>query len=164
METTVQGVDAKAYLGAWLGVVTGMCESDIAAIPDDKWTATHGGCTRTCGAMIADTVTNLNWTTGVLKGEESDAYSHMATLALEYEDKAKAIAGLNEASAALGAALAAASDERLNESVMAPWQMPAPVFMLAQIAVSHVWYHDGQLNYVQTVLGDDKVHWMPPTQ
>ena len=38
--------------------------------------------------------------------------------------------------------------------------MDAPVYMIAQIMVSHIWYHDGQLNYIQSLLGDEKVHWM----
>jgi hypothetical protein len=40
------------------------------------------------------------------------------------------------------------------------WQIPTPLFTLAHIAVSHLWYHDGQLNYIQALLGDEKVHWM----
>lgn len=158
--STATGVDAKGYLAGWLNAVTGMTVADINAIPDDKWSETHGGCSRPCGMMLADTVTMLKWTTGALKGEESDAYTHMEALGETYADKATAVAGLTDASAALGAALGEASDEVLNSSVPAPWGMPTPIFMLAQIAANHIWYHDGQLNYVQTLLGDDKVHWM----
>jgi len=160
MSTTVQGVDARGYLAGWLQAVTGMTVADITAIPDDKWTATFGGCSKPAGALVADTVTNLLWTTAVLKGEESNAYNEMGDLASKYADKSVAIAELNAASAGFAAALTSASDEILNSVVMAPWQMPMPVFILATISVNHIWYHDGQLNYVQTLIGDEQVHWM----
>jgi hypothetical protein len=157
---TTSGIDAKAYLSGWLNMVTGMTLADIKAIPDDKWNATYGGCSKPCGAMIADAVTNLKWVTAAVKGEESDAYSSMGAIAESYSDKAIAAAGLAEASADFGAALSEASDERLSSMVVAPWGQPAPVFTLAQVTVNHIWYHDGQLNFVQTLLGDEKVHWM----
>ncbi|MDR3689341.1 MAG: hypothetical protein P4L46_08185 [Fimbriimonas sp.] len=160
MSTTVQGVDARAYLAGWLQMVTGMTIADINAIPDDKWTAPHGGCARTANALLADTVTNLLWTTATVKGEESDAYNGMDALAEKFADKAAGVAAFAEASAGLAAAITAADDEALNRTVMAPWQMPAPVFTLATISVNHVWYHDGQFNYIQGLLGDGEVHWM----
>jgi hypothetical protein len=137
-----------------------MTTADINAIPDDKWTNTYGGCSRPAGALLADAITMMSWTTDTLKGEKSNAYDDMGALAGKLGDKAAAVAALAEASQALGAAINGASDELLNSTVEAPWGMPTPVYMLAQIAVSHIWYHDGQLNYIQCMLGDDKVHWM----
>ena len=65
-----------------------------------------------------------------------------------------------QACAAFGEALTGASDEALNTVITPPWKMPAPLFSLANVAVSHIWYHDGQLNYIQMLLGDGAVHWM----
>ena len=160
MNTTAIGIDARGYLSGWLQAVTGMMVADINAIPDDQWSKNQGGCTRPAGALLADTITNLIWTTETMNGEESSAYNNMESLAVECADKSVAISKLNEATAAFAASLAAASEERLNSVVMAPWQMPTPMFMLATIAVNHIWYHDGQLNYLQCMLGDEKVHWM----
>ena len=161
MANVTERIDVRTGLTNWLEVMTGMTCADIQAIPDDKWTATFGGCTRPANLLLADTVTNLRWTTAVLKGETSTAYEEgMGNLAAQLTSKADGIAALNEASSAFREALNGASDEILNSSVMAPWQMPTPVIMLAHIAVSHVWYHDGQFNYIQCLLGDDKIHWM----
>jgi hypothetical protein len=71
-----------------------------------------------------------------------------------------ALALLKRTSEDFDQALAGCSDEDLAKTVTAPWQMDAPLYMIAQIAVSHLWYHDGQLNYIQCLLGDEKVHWM----
>ncbi len=160
MTTTIEGVYARGYLAGWLQGLTAMTSADINAIPDDKWTESFGGCSKSANMLMADTITNLRWTTAVLQGKESSAYNDMGSLAAQLADKGAAISALNEATGEFASALAAADDGILNSTVMAPWQMPTPVFMLAQIAVSHVWYHDGQLNYIQTLLGDDKIHWM----
>jgi len=161
MSTTVQGVDARAYLAGWLSAVTGMTIADINAIPEEKWTESLGGCARSANGLLADTVTNLLWTTDVVQGKESDAYNHMAAMAEEFTDKSVAVAKFAAASAALGEAIQNASDEVLNSMATAPWGMPTPVFTLATISVNHIWYHDGQFNYVHCLLGDEKVHWMP---
>lgn len=160
--STTQGIDAKAYLIGWLNALTGMYSADIAAIPDDQWTTTHGGCTRSASDLTADAIALLVWTTQALNGSAtSDAESYMTEqIKGECATKAGATAKLGAASQAMGAALAAASDEALGKVVTPPWQMDAPLFMICHIAVSHLWYHDGQLNYIQCLLGDDKVHWM----
>ena len=162
MSTTTEAIDARGYLTGWLTGLTGMYTADINATPDDKWTATFGGCTRPANALTADAISLLIWTTEALNGNviQESNNSAMEQLAEEISTKSVAIAKLAEATAAFNEALAQASDETLNTTVTAPWQMPAPLFMIAQIAVSHLWYHDGQLNYIHCLLGDDKVHWM----
>src|SRR5579862_9382350 len=162
MSTTMEGIDARGYLIGWLKGVTSMFAADINAIPDDKWTGTFGGCTRPTNELTADAVSLILWCTEAIKGNlggDSEG-SMMKALTTEFASKAVAIAKLTEATDALAAALATASDETLNTVVTPPWQMPAPLFIIAQITVSHIWYHDGQLNYVQCLLGDDKIHWM----
>lgn len=157
---TAEGVNARGYLTAWLGAVTPMVVADIKAIPDGKWAENFGGCTRPANHLLADTVTLLTWMTETIEGKQSDAYKHMGALAADLADKGRAVAALQHASAALAKAITEASDETLNSTVPAPWQLPTPIFMLAQIAVSHIWYHDGQFNYIHCLLGDDKMYWM----
>ncbi len=167
MSTTMEGIDARGYLSGWLQGVTMMYVADIKAIPADKWTATFGGCTRPANELTADAISLLSWCTEALQGNvmqaDQDAYiGHMQELSASIASQDLAVAKLIEASEALGSAINAASDETMNTVIMPPWQMPAPLFILAQIAVSHIWYHDGQLNYVHCLLGDNQVHWMPP--
>ncbi len=147
-------------MAGWLDAVTHMTIADVKAIPDDKWTAAHGGCARPANELLGDTITNLKWTTETINGIESSAYNNMAAESAACADKETAITALTEASAALAAAIRGASDDQLNRVAMAPWQMATPVMVLAHIAVSHIWYHDGQLNYIQGLLGDGEVHWM----
>ena len=130
------------------------------AIPDASWGASQGGVSGSAASATADTVGMLNWTTSAIKGHVAAGSYVSDELKTECATKGGAAAAMASAVASFSAALAEASDETLNSSVMAPWQMETPLFMLAQIAVSHVWYHDGQLNYIQAILGDPAVHWM----
>lgn len=158
MSSTMEGVSARGFLIGWANALCDMTSADIRAIPDDKWTATYGGCTKSAKDAVQETVGLLEWTTAALKGNVGTDYSGNSSV--DCSSKDAACAALAAAVESLSAALGAASDEALLAEVTPPWQMPAPLFMIAQIAVSHIWYHDGQLNYIQMLLGDDKIHWM----
>jgi hypothetical protein len=135
--------------------------ADIKAIPDDKWTATFGGCTRPANDITADAMGMLVFCTKHLNDEDPGDYMEaMTALASEITDKDAAIAKFQEVCGAFSAAVAGASDEKLNHVIMTPWQMPTSLYSLSHTAASHIWYHDGQLNYIQCLLGDEKVHWM----
>lgn len=162
MSVTTQGVDARAYLKGWAMALADMTSKDIRAIPEDKWTATFGGASKSACDAAADAVSLVRWTTEALKGnviatDEQDARNLVAGRCASREG---AIGMLFAACKEFGVALMEASDETLNATVMPPWKMPAPLYMLANIAISHIWYHDGQINYIQMLLGDEKVHWM----
>lgn len=161
MSTTMQQIDAKAMLTGWLHGVTGMFKSDVNAIPDDKWTASMGGCTRPCSEIAADAIGFLFWATAAINagGTPSTPEGAVEKLAAECMTKAGANAALDMATQAMDAALAGASDETLQKTAAAPWGMEAPLYGFAQMAISHIWYHDGQLNYVQCLLGDGDYHW-----
>jgi hypothetical protein len=162
MSVTASGVDARAYLKGWAMALADMTGKDIRAIPEDKWNSTFGGCAKSACEATADAVSLLLWTIEALKGNviQTDDPDARQMVAAQCASRESAAAALTGACAAFGAALSEASDEALNATVMPPWKMPAPLFMMANIAVSHIWYHDGQLNYIQSLLGDDKVHWM----
>ena len=164
MSTETQGIDAKGYLSGWLMALADMTKKDIRAIPDDQWNATHGGCSKSASSAIADTIGMLDWTTEALKGNVAEVEGSYISEQLKSDCSTKdgASAKLDATAQAFAAALGSATDESLNAIVTPPWKMDAPLFMLAQIAVSHVWYHDGQLNYIQSLLGDGEVHWMEP--
>ncbi|HRI43073.1 MAG TPA: hypothetical protein PLL78_04600 [Fimbriimonadaceae bacterium] len=162
MSTITQGIDARAYLSGWLEGLVSMYSADIAAIPDDKWHATFGGCTRPASELTADAIGMLSWTTQALNGNLDADYEAAITERFKTSCATKegAANALRTTAEEFNRALASASDETLNKIVAPPWKMDAPLFMLAQIAVSHIWYHDGQLNYIQCLLGDEKIHWM----
>lgn len=161
MSQVMEGIDARGTLLGWTAGVTDMFIKDIKAMPESMLTQQMGGCARPANELVADTLGLLYWTTGTLKGEEVELT----------EDSAKNLAGsltthdaiinaMTQATADFRDAFAQASDEALNTVITPPWQMDAPLYILCMIAVNHIWYHDGQLNYIQALNGDGKVHWM----
>jgi hypothetical protein len=156
-------IDARAFLAGWLEQLTGMYVVDINAIPDENWPQSQGGVARACPELNADTVNMLIYTTLAIKGEaEGFAFeTNYPKLTEASATKEAAIQVFKEASAGLATAIREASEEAMLAPVATPFGMTMPLFSLAQIAVSHVWYHDGQFNFVQALLGDEKVHWMP---
>src|SRR6185312_14628442 len=136
MATATEAIDIRDSLTSWLGALTAMTSADVKAIPADKWTVSMGGCARAANELLADTIANLRWTTAALKGESSDAYANgFGGLAAELTNQDEAVAALRQAAAEFSQALKAASDEILNSTVTAPWGMPTPVAMLANVAV-----------------------------
>jgi hypothetical protein len=161
--SATQGIDARGYLKGWLAALQDMYGKDVRAIPEDKWNATFGGCTRSACELTADAVQLLDWAAEALRGNViavTPSPDRLDGMKSECATRDAATARLGKSCGQFVAALSDASDEALNAMVTPPWQMPTPLYMIAQIAVSHVWYHDGQLNYIQSLLGDDKVHWM----
>ena len=51
------------------------------------------------------------------------------------------------------------SDSDLEGDMQMPWGMIFPTTQAILLPVSHMTYHDGQINYIQLLLGDTKFHW-----
>lgn len=161
MSQVMEGINARGYVIGWLNGVTAMYLKDIDAIPDEILLTSPGGCARPANELTADVIMLLKWTTGALKGTPTESYQDAAkALAATLTTKAAIADAMNQAKDELAAAIGQASDETMNSMVTPPWQMEAPMFIIVLIAVNHIWYHDGQLNYIQCLNGDGDVHWM----
>lgn len=161
MSSTAERIDAKAMLNGWLHGVTHMFATDIQAIPEDKWNVNFGGCTRPTSELAADGIGLLYWVTEAIRAEGTPTLPADASekLAAACSTRAGALEKLEQGSKMLSEALMGASEETLMKTAMAPWNMEAPLYSFAEIAASHLWYHDGQLNYIQCLLGDGAYHW-----
>lgn len=158
MSTVTAPIDAVANLNGWLQTLTHFLTSDIKAIPQDKLDWSPGGCARSASSITSEVVGLCNWMAATLKGETASE-DYMAP-SEGGKDNAALVADVMAATTALSNALTSADAETLNKTVTPPWKMDCPMYMCAQIVVNHIWYHDGQLNTIQCLLGDEKVHWM----
>ena len=52
------------------------------------------------------------------------------------------------------------SDEALEGALTMPWGGVFPASHAILLPASHMNYHDGQINYIQLLLGDTKFHWI----
>jgi hypothetical protein len=98
----------------------------------------------------------------ILKGEEAPMgdESAFAKLLDSFTTREEAVAMMDANTAELAEAIRGLSDEDLGAQVMAPWGEPITKGGLANMCVGHMMYHDGQINYIQTLNGDNAVHWM----
>jgi uncharacterized damage-inducible protein DinB len=158
MNTTIQGVDARGYTAGWLNALTGMYLADIAAIAEDQLSVSPGGVARSANVISAETVDLMNWTAEALKGNSIEI-DHTHASAATMTTHAAITSAMQAATASLAQAITEASDETLNSMCTTPFGMTMPMFMVVQIAVNHIWYHDGQLNYFQALGGDGEIHW-----
>lgn len=51
------------------------------------------------------------------------------------------------------------TEAALDETRTMPWGAVYPLTEAILLPASHKSYHDGQINYIQTLLGDAKFHW-----
>lgn len=156
-------VDYKGQLVGWIHGLTGMLVADINALPEEALTKSFGGVTRPTNELIADAIGLANWITGHLTGNPGGGIGeedYIKAFTAKMATKDAAIAEVKRVCGAFADAVAAASDDTLNTVITTPWGMESSIYSLSHIAASHIWYHDGQINYIQALNGDEKVHWM----
>ena len=79
---------------------------------------------------------------------------------VETEDY-KALQGLvMESAGEVCKAIDSLSDEALEGEIQMPWGGMFAASEAILLPASHMNYHDGQINYIQLLLGDTRFHWM----
>ncbi len=161
MSQTVSGIDAKAHLIDRLQTTCKMYLGDLAHLPEDKLGASPMGKARSPQAFTAECAGFNHMMAGLLQGEPTAMPSE--------EERAAFTAGFSSMAACreqleasvqhLIAAVEGLSNEQLAEATTAPWGSPMDKFSLAEICATHMNYHDGQINYIQALYGDDQDHW-----
>lgn len=122
--------------------------------PADQREATFGGASKspqwiiahcaTFNALMADVFSGRDHAT---PGDDREPQSWEQTLAF-----------LEAATEALCTAIAGLATQPV-ESFTMPWGETMPADHAIFLPGSHVVYHNGQLNYIQTILGDAEGHW-----
>jgi hypothetical protein len=155
-------INAKAELAGWARQLSHMFIADLKHMPESSFTQPQGGKCRTVADMVAEVsglnmmaVSAINGNAPAMPSEEERA-GYVATLTTPEA----CIHAIESSSEALAQALSDASDAALSESFTAPWGMTLSKYQFANIAANNMWYHDGQLNYIHMLNGDDKIYWM----
>ena len=158
MSNVAEALDFRSGLVGWLDMLASFFCKDIRALPDEALTKSPGGVAKAPATIAAEVVSMCDWCAGALRGDvEATTEDEMGLP--QYTTKEQICDAVASSASNLGAAIRGASDETLATVVTPPWQMPAPMAVHAQVAVNHIWYHDGQLNYLQALSGDGSVHW-----
>ena len=134
--------------------------NDLKALPAEKHTACPGGEGRTPINIVAECAAVNGFiaeylTTGKMERpprEQREAFLN------SFDTAEKVLTFLEEQTQRLVEALGNLDVNTLGDMVDGPMG-PTPRLALAQLPATHMMYHDGQLNYIQTLRGDDLFHW-----
>ena len=158
MSNVAEALDFRSGLADWLGMLASFFCKDVQALPDEALMKSPGGVAKSPAQIAAEVVSTCDWCASALRGTAAVTTEEEMPLP-QYASKAEICDAVTASTTSLATAIREANDETLASIVVAPWQMPAPMAVHTQIAVNHIWYHDGQLNYLQALNGDADVHW-----
>ncbi len=134
---------------------------DLESIEDGKESQTWGGATRSAIAIAAECVAFIQQSTATLDQPQiaftKEGYEQADA---EITSREIAIKRLREENDQFIQKVNGFTDEQMNEVINTPWGSPTKRGQFAALVAGHTFYHDGQLNYIQTLAGDDQMHWM----
>lgn len=160
MSSSTTITDSKEIAVKYLKNAFGRFRVDLLAIPEDAIFKSFGGCSRTAADLIFETnqvndhvgqsvrgETQFEWVDGWLKAPETwktkqdvvDAFTVSSERTIKTFD-----------------------DLSLQE-LEAPYEDDGKTttrIERCRFITFHTDYHSGQLNFIQSLLGDDKFHWM----
>ncbi len=134
---------------------------DLNALPEEAFHQKFGAKTRTVADIVRE-VNMVNDHVGMtIRGEEPFVWPDAGWIVAptEWTTKALVIAAFEESSSKIIETVAAFSEEDLEKTVPSDGGGEATIRSRCQFMALHTWYHSGQLNFIQTLLGDDGWHW-----
>lgn len=161
MSTTATGFNLKQYLIDNVQMMTSTYVADLGFIPEDKQGAVPMGKARTAVEFTAECAGFNFFVAGLCaKGKASSMTPDERKAYMESIDTgAKAIEALNKSALVLTSAIAELSDDDLMQEVTMPWGSVVPLYKAISMSYGHMMYHCGQVNYIQSLFGDDANHW-----
>ena len=150
-----KGLAEKSFIGA-----RHLIQKDLEALPEDVFAKSFGPASRTVADIIFE-VNLVNDHVGtVIRGEppfdwpEDDWIKAPA----DFQTKADVIAEFQKSAQKFLETIREFSHEQLEELLILE-EKARTRFERCQFVTQHMWYHSGQLNYIQTLIGDDAMHW-----
>jgi hypothetical protein len=136
--------------------------ADLRSMPDEMLRKRCGGKART-GYDITYELTGMYGTFADLltarAGEISGPDGWIKAPA-EFQNRDRAMSAFDSALALFLKAFRAYSGDVFSDEYPSPAGPFTPLRM-ANLAVWHTMYHSGQLNFIQTICGDEQFHWVP---
>lgn len=153
-------MDVKNHPAKGLKRVCEVFLKDLEAIPEEAFCKSFGPKTRT----VADLVYEVNMVNDhvamKLRGEKAFDWPDNGWIKAPAEFCAKdaIIDSFRQSSEKALAAAEAISKEDLDKPIKTD-EGETAAGERCRFMTLHVWYHSGQLNFIQTLLGDDEWHW-----
>jgi hypothetical protein len=153
-------VDLKQHVEGALRSNYDRLVKDLKAIPAEKQGECPGGCTRSALNLVAECAMLNGFIAGYLTGANTprpSAEERTAFLA-SFDSEEKTLAYLEQETNKLIETVRGLEETTLGDE-MPFFNRTLTKFAVAEFPAIHMSYHDGQLNYLQTLHGDAEVHW-----
>ncbi|MGC4043376.1 MAG: hypothetical protein QM758_06195 [Armatimonas sp.] len=152
-------MDTKEKTLSSLSRVFHFFSQDIEALPEEAFARSQGGKART----VADIVHEVNLTNDCLRqhllGEPVLIRPNAQTTAPDdLNTKDAVMQSFKTSSGQVIQAVKQLSVAQMEETIPGETGEGTRADHCRAMTV-HLWYHSGQLNYIQTLLGDDAMHW-----
>jgi hypothetical protein len=134
--------------------------TDLEALPEDTFTKNFGPKTRT----VADIVYEVNLVNDHighgLRSEEAFDWPEgdWIKAPVGFDTKEAVVNGFKKSSEKILQTVGAYTDSNLEEKVPNEGSETTKGER-CRFMTLHLWYHSGQLNFIQTLVGDDGWHW-----
>ena len=154
-------LNVKEYLINSLRMQHGRLVKDLMALPKELHDKSFAGCAKSPLYMIVECAWVNGWIQEVLEGGPATRLTDEEEAALfgAVDTTEKALGMLEESVTKLSAVYESLDENTLGDMTDKPFGRPVPLFQPASLPINHMMYHDGQLNYIQQLHGDDKIHW-----
>jgi hypothetical protein len=152
-------MDAKTIATKGLKSACRVFLNDLQNLPEEAFDRSFGPATRTV-ADITYEVNLLNDHVGMaIRGEQPFAWPDGWVKAPEgLRTKEAVVDAFEKSSQGILATLESFSPEQFEERIQTE-DGETDRFERCRFMSLHLWYHSGQLNYIQTLLGDAEWHW-----
>lgn len=149
----------KAELIKGLQSALGTLRKDIEALPEDGIAKTFGGTSRSAADMVHEiNLVNEHVVKSVLGQPLFDWPEGWIKAPEEIQQKDAVLAAFDKTNTFVIEGLESLSEEDLVKPVTTERGETNGLERIRFMTL-HVWYHSGQVNYIQTLLGDSAWHW-----
>ena len=155
-----QSLDTKRIATRIMTTAARFIRVDLAALPEEAFTKKFGDKSRTVADLIYETILVNDHVGMVIRGEEPFAWpdQQWITAPKDFQTKQQVTEGFEKSIAKTLETIENFTREQLEETIQTD-EGETTRFERCQFMALHMWYHSGQLNFIQTMLGDDVFHW-----
>ena len=133
---------------------------DLDALPDEAFTQSFGGKARTMADIAYETSLVNDHVGMTIRGEEPFPWPDGWIRApAEWSNKAAVVKGFRASADRIGETVAAYTPETMAETIDDKEGGKTTREERVRFMTLHTWYHLGQLNFAQTLLGDEVWLW-----
>lgn len=133
---------------------------DLEALPETAFAHNFGGKSRRVLDLVYEVILVNDHIGMVIRNEPPFDWPDVTwiTAPETFNSKEVCISAFKKSSESIVETAKSFSEEQLTETIKAEHGETNRTERLRFMAL-HLWYHSGQLNFIQTLLGDDAWHW-----